>query len=299
VPSLTDLVLNASGTLLGAAGGWIWQWLSALMHLPARTEKPARDPGARLLLALWLAWRFAPFVPEVDLAKLKAALRPLFSPQIDPVAVFVYLTCWLVVNQAISALAIRPRRLEILLLVIAAVLVGRLLVASQSLVPAELLALLLLLPLVVLMHRLSPRPRRGALMLAVATVLIIEGLAPFDFTPAMRGFDLWPFLAWFEMGIPAAVQAFDWVELFGKLFLFAALAWTIKQWGTSIGVATVAVTATALLIELLQMWLPQQHASIADPLLALAVGLALRALYRRLQPREFARDSIVPRARSR
>jgi VanZ family protein len=299
VPSLTDLVLNTSGTLLGAAGGWIWQGLSALMHLPARAEKPARDPGARVVLALWLAWRFAPFVPEVDLAKLKAALRPLFSPQIDPIAVFVYLTCWLVVNQAISALAIRPRRLEILLLVIAAVLVGRLLVASQSLVPAELLALLLLLPLVVLMHRLSPRPRRAALMLAVATVLIIEGLAPFDFTPPTQGFDLWPFVAWFEMGVPAAVQAFDWVELFGKLFLFAALAWTIKQWGASIGVAIAAVPGMALLIELLQMWLPQQHASIADPLLALAVGLVLRALYRRLQPREFARDSIVPRARSR
>lgn len=299
VPSLTDLVLNASGALLGAAGGLVWQGLSSLMHLPTRTEQPARDPGARMLLALWLAWRFAPFLPQLDLAKLKAALRPLFSPQIDPIAVFVYLTCWLVVNQAIGALATRQRRLEILLMVIAAVLVGRLLVASQTLVPAELLALLLLLPLVVLMHRLSSQPRRAALALAVASVLIIEGLAPFDFTPPMRGFDLWPFMAWFELGVPAAVQAFDWVELFGKLFLFAALVWTIKEWGASIGVATAAVTGMALLIELLQMWLPQQHASITDPLLALAVGLALRALYRRLQPREFARDSIAPRARSR
>ncbi|MGH8187275.1 MAG: VanZ family protein, partial [Steroidobacteraceae bacterium] len=248
VPSLTDLALNALGALLGAAGGLVWQGLSGLMHLPARTEQPARDPGARLLLALWLAWRFAPFVPQLDLAKLKAALRPLFSPQIDPIAVFVYLTCWLVVNQAIGALATRPRRLEILLLVIAAVLVGRLLVASQTLVPAELLALLLLLPLVVLMHRLSPQPRRAALALAVASVLIIEGLAPFDFTPPLHGFDLWPFIAWFEMGVPAAVQTFDWVELFGKLFLFAALLWTIKEWGASIGVATGAVTGMALLI---------------------------------------------------
>jgi VanZ family protein len=130
-------------------------------------------------------------------------------------------------------------------------------------------------------------------------VLIIEGLAPFDFTPPMRGFDLWPFMAWFEMGVPAAVQAFDWVELFGKLFLFAALVWTIKEWGAAIGVATGAVTGMALLIELLQMWLPEQSSSIADPVLALAMGLSLRALYRRLQPRDFARDSIAPRERSR
>ena len=71
------------------------------MHLPGRAERPLRDPGAVLLLGLWLAWRFAPFVPQFDLVKLKAALRPLFSPQFDPVIVFSYLTFWLVVNQAV------------------------------------------------------------------------------------------------------------------------------------------------------------------------------------------------------
>ena len=89
------------------------------MHLPSRPEKPARDPGAALVIALWLMWRFAPFVPQLDLGKLKSALRPLFNPQFDPATVFLYLTCWLVVNQAIAALFSRPRRLEALLIVIA------------------------------------------------------------------------------------------------------------------------------------------------------------------------------------
>ncbi|HWK49608.1 MAG TPA: VanZ family protein, partial [Steroidobacter sp.] len=167
VPSLTDLVLNSGGTLLGAIGGMGWTALSHLMHLPSRAERPTRDPGAALLIGLWLAWRFAPFVPQLDLGKLKAALRPLFHPTFDFVTVLVFLTCWLVVNQAVAALVSRQRRLETLLLLMATVLIGRLVVANQTFVPAELLALLLLLPMVVLMHRLRPRPRRAALVLAV------------------------------------------------------------------------------------------------------------------------------------
>jgi hypothetical protein len=49
----------------------------------------------------------------------------------------------------------------------------------------------------------------------------------------------------------------------------------------------------------LQAWLPEQTASITDPLLALGVGLAFRSLYQRMKPRAFARDTIFQRARNR
>jgi VanZ family protein len=299
VPSLTDLSLNALGTLLGATAGLAWGGLSRLMHLPGRAERPMRDPGAVLLLGLWLAWRFAPFVPQLDLGKLKAALQPLFSPQFDPVIVFSFLTFWLVVNQAVAAVVSRPRRLEALLLVIAMVLVGRLLVANQTFLPGELLALLLLLPMLLVMHRLRPRPRRSVLVLAVMVVLLIDGLAPFDFAPPMNRFDLWPFLGWFQIGLPAAIQLIDWSDLFGKVFLYGALLWVIKEWGASIGFAVAALTATVLVIEILQAWLPEQSASITDPLLALGVGLGFRSLYQRMRPRAFARETIFQRVRNR
>jgi VanZ family protein len=299
VPSLTDLSLNAFGTLLGATAGLAWGGLTRLMHLPGRAERPMRDPGAVLLLGLWLAWRFAPFVPQFDLVKLKAALQPLFSPQFDPVIVFSYLTFWLVVNQAVAAVVSRPRRLEALLLVIATVLVGRLLVANQTFLPGELLALLLLLPMLLVMHRLRPRPRRSVLVLAVIVVLLIDGLAPFDFSPPMGRLDLWPFLGWFQLGLPTAIQLIDWSELFGKVFLYGALLWVIKEWGASIGFAVGALTVTVLVIEILQAWLPEQSASITDPLLALIVGLAFRSLYQRMRPRAFARDTIFQRVRNR
>ena len=298
VPSLADLALNVAGTLLGATGGMAWTGLSRLMHLPTRSEKPARDPGAALLIGLWLAWRFAPFVPQFDLGKLKAALRPLFHPTFDFVTVLIFLTCWLVVNQAVAALISRPRRLEMLLLLMAAVLIGRLLVASQTFVPAELLALLLLLPMVVLMHRLRPRPRRAALVLAVVAVLIIEELAPFDFAIAGQ-FDLWPFMSWINAGWDAGLQGIDWVQVFGKLFLYGALLWVVREWGASTDFAFGVMLTIATVVETLQIWLPGEHASITDPLLALAIGLLFRSLYRRRRSQGSVGAPISPRVRNR
>jgi hypothetical protein len=52
-------------------------------------------------------------------------------------------------------------------------------------------------------------------------------------------------------------------------------------------------------IEVLQAWLPEQNASITDPLLALGVGLGFRSLYQRMRPRAFARETIFQRARNR
>lgn len=285
VPSLADLALNSGGTLLGAIGGMGWTALSQLMHMPSRAEKQTRDPGAALLVGLWLAWRFAPFVPQFDLGKLKAALRPLFNPEFDFVTVLIFLTCWLVVNQAVAALVSRPRRLETLLLLMAAVLIGRLLVASQAFVPAELLALLLLLPMVVLMHRLRPRPRRASMVLAVVALLVIEELAPFNFSPQAQ-FDFWPFLALVDSGWDLSIV--DWVPVFGKLFLYGALLWVVREWGASTNFAFGVMLTIASVVELLQIWLPGEHASITDPLLALTIGLLFRSLYRHHRARRFA-----------
>ena len=74
------------------------------------------------------------------------AAVPLFAPQFEVAATLGYLACWLVVAQAVLTLASRQGGVEALLGLIAAALVGRLLLAGQVFVPSELLALLLLLP---------------------------------------------------------------------------------------------------------------------------------------------------------
>jgi VanZ family protein len=299
VSSLTDLTLNSAGTVLGAAGGLIWNMLSRLMHHPAHIEKSTADPGAVVLILLWLASRFVPFVPQLDLGKLKAALHPLFAPKFDAVSVFVYLTCWLVVHQALAATTSRSRRLDRLLLLIAAVLLGSLLLAGQTFVPAELVALLLLLPMLVLMHRLKPRPRRAALALAVLVVLILSALAPFDFEAPAGRFDFWPFMAWLRADLLLSLRTSDWAGLLGKMFLFGALIWTLRRSGTTTRFAGTCGFAVVLVSEILQLWLPRQNASIADPLLAAAMGWLMHRLHRHTRSQPFGRGAISQDERSR
>lgn len=297
VPSLKDLALNTLGAALGATGGLLWRVIAGFMHLPAREETPARDPGAALLVVSWLVFRFAPFVPQFDLGKLKSALQPLFEPHWDAVSIFIYLTCWLVVNQAIASLVRRSRRLEMLLFVIAAVLVGRLVVANQTFVADELFALLLLLPMLVLLHRMTENIRNAVLICAVAIVLVIEGLAPFDFAGEASRFDLWPFLVWFDLGPSATIAAVDWTALLGRLFLFSALMWLLRHAGMRINTAIGCAVGVALAIEIAQVWLPDQSGSLTDPVLALAMGLLLRAIER--SKTSSVRDVIAPPARNR
>ena len=295
VPSLTDLTLNSGGTLLGATFGVAWGTIGSWMHLPTRAEKPTRDPAALLLIALWLAWRLAPFVPHLDLGKLKAALRPLFDPHIELSRVLVYLTYWLVISQALSSLVSRPRTLEALLLLIASVLAGRLIVANQTFVPAELLALIVLLPIVVLTYRMRPAPKRLLLMVSMLTVFAYERLAPFNFTSASTSFDFWPFLQWFAAGLPAAWLAIDWVGCFGTIFLFAALLWVLGACGTSFNLAAGIALALVLATEILQLWLPDRTASVTDPVIALGV-IGLFRYLQRPQRRLFGGRPISRRA---
>jgi VanZ family protein len=277
VPSLTDLSLNALGSAIGATAGLAWRIGTLWMHLPQRVDRPAPDSTAALLVGLWVLWRFAPFIPHVDLGKLKAALRPLFDPQLNPALVFAYLTCWIVVSQALTAIVSRARLLETLLALIAIVLVGRLLVADQVFIPSELVALVLLLPVLLVTDRLTPGPRRALLILSILLVFLGYRLAPFEFASGPTRFDLWPLLAWFDAGFGASLRAIDWSLLFGQIFLFGAVLWCVRHAGTSILFAASAMLALTLATEMMQLWIPGQSGSITD--LAIAVGVAFAFHY--------------------
>jgi VanZ family protein len=281
VPSLTDLSLNALGSAIGATAGLAWRIGALWMRLPQRVEKPTRDSTAGLLIALWVLWRFAPFVPHFDLGKLKAALRPLFNPQLDPALIFAYLACWIVVSQALASIVSRARLLEGLLVLIAVVLVGRLLVADQAFVPSELVALVLLLPLLVVTDRLTAGPRKTLLLGSILVVFLGYRLAPLQFDATASAFDFWPFLVWFDAGILAALREIDWSFLFGQVFLFGAVLWVIKYCGAPIDVAAGVMVMLAFATEVLQLWMPAHTGSLTDLVLAVSVALGFRYTDRR------------------
>jgi len=161
VPSLMDVTLNATGTLLGAILGVVWRNLSALVYLPPSTRTRAGDRSALVLLITWVVWRLANFELAISLTRLKQALRPLLEWDISLPLTLRFLVMWLVVAQAVLSYAHRQRSNEVLLATIAAVLFGRLLFVTPAFILSELLALCLLLPTLVVLHkfRSAPRPR--------------------------------------------------------------------------------------------------------------------------------------------
>jgi VanZ family protein len=158
VASLKDLSLNTFGALAGALLGSVWHLLSARMAPQTAAQGRSRAVVVTIL-ALWFLARLWPLVPDVGLRQLKDAVRPLFSPRIEPSELATYFVGWLVVAQAVFSLARRQRAVDAFLIVIAVVLVGRTITAGNTLVTAELAAIALLLPVLVMSSRLPDHTR--------------------------------------------------------------------------------------------------------------------------------------------
>jgi VanZ family protein len=271
VPSFLDLALNVAGTLVGAIAGAVWHSLGGFVYLPA-TVRTGGVPAIAVVVT-WLAWRLVPFVPRFDLAKLKAALAPLARPDVDVALMGRYLLAWLVVAQAIFGLAHRQRGLDWLLGLIATVLLARLLIDTQTFVPAELLALLLLLPGLVLLNGLRHLPRVLFLVAGLTLTLTWVELAPHLPLDTPRAFDLWPFLGWMAAGLPT-----DPAWLLEHIFLYAALGWLLRELGLGPTPGAVAVLAIVLMIEFADMWQADGSPGITRPALATATLLIIRLL---------------------
>jgi VanZ family protein len=273
VPSLKDLALNVLGTGIGVVAGASWNGLSGLLPIPSRSEAPQRDPAAIAVVLLWIGWRLAPFIPRVDLGQLKGALRPLFDPHLQLAAVISYLCYWLVVGHALFSVTRRQVHVEALLILIAVVLMGRLLVGHQGFIPSELAALLLVLPGMILLDRIKSAPSQALLLCGLAAIVVVERLFPFDFVDNVGSFDALAPLHWAAAGLPIHSPT-----VLQKLFVLAALWWLLRQLGATNRIAGVTLVLFVISIEFLQLWLPARKATVAEPLLAVAVALGMSLL---------------------
>ena len=162
VPSLTDLTLNAVGALAGTLGGSAWHAFGSRIAPQGAPVSRARAVAV-LIVALWLVMRLWPLLPDASLGQLKRAVRPLFTPHIRLAETAAYLIGWLIVAEAVFHLVRRQRAVDVLLVIIAVVLVGRTFVAGSMLTVDLIAALVLLLPSLVLISRLGERPRAALL----------------------------------------------------------------------------------------------------------------------------------------
>jgi VanZ family protein len=177
VSSLRDLALNTAGSALGALAGWAWLLLGARM-VPGSATAVRMRGLALAVIVLWLLARLWPLWPDVGLRQLKLAVRPLLDAHLDLGEVAAFLLGWLIVAQAVFHLVKRTRSVEALLLVIVVALVGRALMTGNQVEPAEITALMLMLPVLALASGIDERARCGLLALALAGYLAWQALGP-------------------------------------------------------------------------------------------------------------------------
>ena len=264
VPSLRDLVLNTAGAAAGALAGSAWHSLGARMT-PRAGPRGRAGAVAIALLVLWLIARLWPLLPDASLRQLKRAVQPLLSPQLAWGELAALFVGWLVAAQAVMHLSRRERSVDALLVVIAVVLVGRVFVGGSVLEFAEILALALLLPALVLLSRVEERVRHG-----LVAALLVAWLAAVAVAPVLSGALTAPSLAEF-LGRAAPAPP----ELAGKAFAYLGLAWLLAGAGLYPHVAGGFTVLLLLVLGMLQSGAAAPSYGWADLALAAVAGIVV------------------------
>jgi glycopeptide antibiotics resistance protein len=265
VSSLTDLSLNAAGSFIGAVLGSGFHALGNRMA-PQSTVRGRSKNVAFAILVLWLVERLWPLIPDPGLRQLKLAVRPLLSPQVQGLEMAGYFVGWLVIAQAVFHVAKRQRAVDFFLIVIATVLVGRTFIAGSTLVAAEIAAIALLLPVLVLLSRLEDRGRS-----VVVALLLGSWLAWAAAKPLINGQgELIPSLPAFKELLLRNVPAPP--LLANKAFSYMSLAWLLAGAGLVPHVAAGMTVLFVLLLVMLQLGAAVPVFGWVDLLIAVVAG---------------------------
>jgi VanZ family protein len=265
VSSLRDLALNGAGSLLGTVLGTLYHALGSRVT-PQGTPRSRSAFVAMSILVLWLLERLWPLVPDPGLSQLKRAVRPLLTPHIDWMSLAGYVVGWLVVAQVIFGLVRRQRAMDMFLVVIAIVLVGRVFVGGSTLIVAEIAALALLLPLLVPISRLDDGARSTLVAVLLGVWLAWAAVRPL--LASATGLDSIDAPALQEMLLRSVPPP---PMLANKAFSYVSLGWLLAGAGLVPHVAAGMMVLFVLLLTMLQLGVPVPAYGWVDLLLA---GLA-------------------------
>jgi VanZ family protein len=263
--SALDVLANTAGSGLGVLCGLLFE--SSLRRIQTRLS-PVRyhQPGALLLLVFLGAYLLSPFFPDYSIFSLRHKLAALFA--INGFSVrsgLVSLVEWLAIARIVEAALDRvwaPRAYLALLMLIPA----KILIVGRTTGCAELAGAAL--AYLIWQYGLRRFPRRSQILPVLFTALIIiRGLAPYEFTSVAMPFSWVPFAGLFETERVAALTIF-----LGKLFTYGTFVWLLRDGGWKMRYAAIGAAATLGAIEAAQMFLPGRVPEITDPLIALLLA---------------------------
>jgi hypothetical protein len=205
-------------------------------------------------------------VPDIGLRQLKTAVRPLFQPRIESVELITFFVGWLVVAQAVFHLTRRQRAVDAFLLAIAIVLVGRTVTAGNTLVAAELAAIALLLPVLVLLSRLEDGMRSTLVAVLLGTWLAASSVRLLFAGSASVATSLPELREVLLRNVPPPPM------LAHKAFSYVSLAWLLTVAGVLPHVAAGMTVLFVILLVMLQFGVPQPAYGWVDLVLAVLAG---------------------------
>lgn len=264
--TFVDVAWNAVGLLVGGVLGFgvrtrnrnAYGLLSKFWLLPAG------------IVALWLTYRLAPFVPSLDFQLVKDNLKPLMlQPHFTVAGIFVNVAGWTTVAMLLRDAWIRGQGdLYLLPLVGATFATEAFIVASDGVSADNIIGAVVAVILWFAALRWLPRP--GPVVWAILAVAVaVDGLWPFQFAvQPVYEFQWFPF-----RGILGGSMLYNLSAILGKLFLYTALAYTgwrvVNSWTVS------AVSGASLLgcVEWFQRYQTGHVPEITDPVILVAAAL--------------------------
>lgn len=272
VTAANDVYANVAGTALGALAG------SVAYRRFSRPPLGGNAGASRvpvMLLALWLGYRLYPWVPVIDLHKYWDALKPvLLYPSLTGYDLFRYTAIWLTVGALIEALAGPKRAWLAFPLFIVAVLAAKVAIVGKTLGAGEITgAAIAVAGWLVVAAAGGARIRATLIALLLFAYVVVERLAPFQFTVQRRHFGWIPFYALMHGSAEVNILSF-----FEKAFLYGSLIWLLGKVGLRTRTATILVALMLFATSWAETHLAGRSAEITDALMAVLIGVMIAAV---------------------
>lgn len=278
-PEVGDAVVNAIGLALGMAVAHV---LGRFGNQTVAGDRRSMLAAPLLLALLWIAYRWFPLVPTLDLQNLKDALKPLLlTPSLDPTRVLINAAGWLA--WMLILLRCQIRGLGTLAIGIAAVIVVALqpLFVGNGISANNVAGLVIALALLPALRHPKAAPSIALLLLIT---LLANGLHPYRFSPWTNSFEWLPFAGFLRGSMEGNA-----VSLIFKCYFYGSTLFLMRLSGAQWKTAAITLAIWLSLIEAAQIHVVGRTAEITDPLLALILGYALSRLNALQSPHRPAR----------
>jgi VanZ family protein len=264
-PSIIDVALNGTSAGIAALLALGARGLGLQPALPElRTNRP--DVVAVLLVATWIAFHAAPFMPSQRFVSYFTQPGRALDWYWSSGAFAGYFAGYVLVGTLLRSL-LRPPSFWRLFLACAAVsLAARAAFVGQRLELAECAGFALALPLVWQIARVTEQAAYRLALLWAGPAFAFFALAPFDFSSGAPDFD------W--LALPALTSRLSSPNpgLLEIVFFYGGAVWLLREARLPLRRIVPGMLTVALLIEMARAWEPGRSAQLAPPLVTLAVA---------------------------